>query len=300
MTKALVIGRKRKGRAIGQAVADVSKQLEAAGWDVSSSLVVKKKQLRRETKKAVNGGCDVVVAVGGDGAVLQVVQKVAETKVALGIIPLGTGNLVATNLGIPKQTDEAIAVLLAGRQRTIDLGHLRVGGKEWSFAVACGVGFDAEVMQATAKSRKRRFGKLAYFASAFGQRDKVTNAPHEITVDGKTQTGEATQVFVANFGGMGFGFEPNLEVKPDDGFLDVIIASASGPLEGLLAGFEAIRQRRRGRTPSGRVYRTRAREVRVAVKPRRLVEIDGSVIGTTPIDVSIRPLALTVLVPAAE
>ncbi|HTK45424.1 MAG TPA: YegS/Rv2252/BmrU family lipid kinase [Patescibacteria group bacterium] len=300
MTQALVLGRRRKGRPIETAVEEAAASLAAAGWTVSSSVVDRKKELRRETKRAVAAGVDVVVAVGGDGAVLQVVQKLAETKASLGIVPMGTGNLLATNLGIPKSVDAAVQVLLGQRPRVIDVGRVKVGGKDKVFAVACGVGFDAEVMKATAKSRKRRFGKLAYFASAFGQRRKVGNVRHEITVDGTTQTGGATQVFVANFGGMGFGFEPSLEVKPDDGVLDLIVVRAKGPVEGLLAGWEAIRQRRRGHSRGGRVFRTRAREVRVATKTRRLVEIDGSVIGTTPIEVSIRPAALSVLVPAGE
>ena len=102
---------------------------------------------------------------------------------------------------------------------------------------------------------------------------------------------------MANFGGMGLGFEPRLEILPDDGLLDVIIVRAGGPVEGLLAGWEAIRQRRHGRSSSGRVFRTPAREIRIEARRKRLVETDGSVIGTTPIEVSIRPAALSVLVP---
>jgi YegS/Rv2252/BmrU family lipid kinase len=297
MTQALVLGRRRRGRQIAAAVADAAGRLAAAGWSVESKVVLRKRELRRETKRAVTAGVNVVVAVGGDGVVLQVVQKLAETKVALGIVPKGTGNLLATNLGIPKPMDEAVAVLLGQRQRIIDVGHVKTGGKDKVFAVACGVGFDAEVMKATSKSRKDSLGKLAYFASALGQRDKVRNVPHEITIDGSTQTGDAAQVFVANFGGMGFAFEPRLEVKPDDGKLDVIIVRAAGPVEGLLAGWSAIRQRRRGHTSDGRVFRASAREARITSEPPRLVEIDGSVIGTTPVSVSIRPAALSVLVP---
>jgi YegS/Rv2252/BmrU family lipid kinase len=298
MTRALVLGRRRRGRPIGEAVAEAARQLQDAGWSVESKLVDRKRQLRRATRHAVKAGVDVVVAVGGDGAVLQVVQKVAETKVALGIVPMGTGNLLATNLGIPKSPDAAVQVLLGQRQRVIDVGQLEVGRKRKVFTVACGVGFDAEVMDATPRSSKNRLGKLAYFASVVGQRDKLGNVRHEITIDGKTQAGPATQVFVANFGGMGFGFEPRLEVKPDDGLLDVLIVSAAGPVDGLLAGWEAIRQQRRGRSSGGRVFRARGREVRIEAEGRRLVEIDGSVVGRTPVSVTIRPAALAVLVPS--
>lgn len=384
VTKAFVLGRRRKGRPIEAAVADTASRLEAAGWTVTSSVVDGKGDLRRETKKAVAAGVDIVVAVGGDGAVLQVIQKLAGPgsgggkkakaakaradkaeageaektepgaaeagktepgesgaeagkaeaektergeagaekgaaenpgaenseagktgpdlagvgKVALGIVPMGTGNLLAGNLGIPRGVDKAVEVLLGQRQQIIDLGQVVVGGKKRLFSVACGVGFDAEVMDATAKSTKRRFGKLAYFASALGRGRKMTNADHEITIDGEQQTGPAAQVFVANFGGMGFAMEPQLEIKPDDGVLDVIVVRAGGPIEGLLAGWEAIRQRRHGHTRSGRVFRTHALKVKIAVKGRRrLVETDGSVIGKTPVEVSIRPLALSVLVP---
>ena len=112
MTRALMLGRRRKGRPIGVAVAEATALLVAAGWTVDARVVDRKRQLRRETRRGVKAGVDVVVAVGGDGAVLQVVQKLAETKVALGIVPKGTGNLLATNLGIPTEVDAAVQVVL--------------------------------------------------------------------------------------------------------------------------------------------------------------------------------------------
>ena len=81
---------------------ETRKRLEAAGWTVDGALVTTKGQLRRRVARAVKRDVDVVVAVGGDGAVSQVVQRLAGTQVALGIVPMGTGNLLAGNLGIPK------------------------------------------------------------------------------------------------------------------------------------------------------------------------------------------------------
>jgi diacylglycerol kinase family enzyme len=80
--------------------------------------------------------------------------------------------------------------------------------------------------------------------------------------------------------------------------LDVIIVRASGPLGGLLAGWEALRQKDLGESPQGHVLRRQAHEVRIETTPKRLVEVDGSVVGRTPVVVSILPSALTVLVPA--
>lgn len=298
MTRALVIGRRRPGRKIGEAVRATRSLLEIAGWTVDSALVDTRRELRRNAARAVKEDVDVVVAVGGDGAVVQVVQALADTQVALGIVPMGTGNLLAGNLGIPHRLEKAVDVLVGGGRRRIDLGSLKVEGRRKLFAVACGVGFDAEVMQATGTGPKRREGKLAYVASAIRQGRRVRNVSHEITLDGVRSTMEATQVLIANFGRMGPGIEPRLEIPPDDGLLDVIVIRASGPLPGLLAGWEALRQADLGESPEGHVFRAQARKIRVETDPSRLVETDGSVVGKTPIKASIRPDALTVIIPA--
>jgi diacylglycerol kinase (ATP) len=297
VTRALVIGRRRKGRRIERVVRETRQRLEAAGWTVDSEIVDRKRELRHRTARAVKRHVDVVVAVGGDGAVLQVVQELAETEVALGIVPLGTGNLLAGNLRLPHRPDKAADVLVSGRRRHIDLGRLTIGGEEQLFAVACGIGFDAEVMKATRTSQKLRWGKLAYLASAVRQRRRVRNIAHEITLDGVEKTMEAAQVFIANFGRMGLGMEPRLHIEPDDGLLDVIVVRASGSLPGLLAGWEALRQGDLGESSEGHVFRAQAREVSVESRSSRLVETDGSVVGTTPIKASIRPGALIVIVP---
>ncbi len=295
MTRALVLGRRRPGRRIGQAVRETKRRLEAAGWTVESAVVRRKRDLRQRAARGVEAGVDVVVAVGGDGAVLQVVNALADTPVALGIIPMGTGNLLAGNLRIPHRLDRAVTVLVCGRHRRIDLGRVTVGGKDRDFAVACGVGFDARVMQATGTAEKRRLGKLAYVVRAIGQARHVRDVKHEITLDGAHSTTEATQVFIANFGQMGSLIKPRREIQPDDGLLDVIVVRAPGPLLGLLAGLEALWQRDLGMSAAGHVIRAQAREVRIETTPERLVETDGSVVGTTPIVVSIRPGALTVI-----
>ncbi len=299
MTRALVIGRRRDGRPIGPAVRETRHRLEGAGWTIDSALVDRKRDLRDRAARAVKQKVDVVVAVGGDGAVLQVVQSLAETEVALGIIPLGTGNLLAGNLGIPVHLDRAIEVLMGGGRRRIDLGRLTVGNKRWHFCVACGIGFDAEVMEATEAEQKERWGRLAYVASAMRQSRRVRDVTHEITIDGVDSTMEATQVFIANFGRMGLAMKPRLHIEPDDGILEVVVIRASGRLPGLLAGWEALRQGEEGESSGGHVFRAHAHEVRIDSEPSRLVEIDGSVVGATPIKVSVRPAALSVVIPKA-
>ena len=301
MTRAFVVGRRRKGRAIGGIVRDVRRALEAAGWSVDSDLVNRKRDLTRRARRAVRHGCDVLVVVGGDGAVMRVAPALAESKVALGVIPTGTGNLLAGNLRIPVgpgRVKDALAVILDGRRRRIDLGRATVDGSTHVFAVACGIGFDAEVMDRTDPGQKRRWGRLAYLANAIAGTAGIANAEHTITLDGVTTATEAAQVFVANFGRMFAGLSPRRAVRPDDGLLDVIVVRASGPLPGLLAGWQALRQKELGESDDGRVLRAQARELRIEATPPRLVEVDGSVVGRTPVEATILPRALTVLVPA--
>ena len=297
--RALVIGRRRKGRPIREAVRQTTRRLEAGGWTVEAAVVKKKRELRHEAAQAVDSGVDAVVAVGGDGAVLQVVQAIAEKPVALGIVPMGTGNLVARNLGISKGVDKAVPVLLEGRRRTIDLGLVTLGTRQWFFTVACGIGFDAEVMDATKPKEKDRWGKLAYLANAITQSTTVHNVDHRISMDGVDTTMEAAQLFIANFGRTGLSVEPRLEVEPDDGLLDVIAVRASGPLSGLIAGWQALRQGHLGKSSNGKALRAQAREIIVTTSRKRPVEVDGSVVGKTPISVEVRPRALTVIVPQA-
>jgi len=279
-------------------VREVQATLEGAGWKVDSAVVDRKSELRKHARRAVKRGCDVVVAVGGDGAVNQVATVLTETPVALGIIPTGTGNLLAGNLGIPRRPERAAATILSGTRRRIDVGQATVGGKSYCVTVACGVGFDADVMDATRRRSKRRWGKLAYFASAIATSGRIRNVAHEITLDGVTTQTTAAQVIVANFGRMMAGLSPRRPVLPDDGLLEVIVVRASGPVTALPAAWEALRQTDLGDSSGGHAFRAQARKVRLETVLPILVEIDGNVVGRTPVEVSILPAALTIIVPA--
>jgi len=298
VTRAFVIGRRRKGRKNGQVIREVERALRKAGWTTDSKLVSKKREIREATAAKVTARYDVVVAVGGDGSVAQAATALARSKVALGIVPTGTGNLLAGNLDLPRDPAEAADVILTGRRRVIDVGRARFGRKKHDFIVACGIGYDAEVMDATDKGQKMKWGKAAYIANAIGQVGEIENVTHEITLDGESRTFEASQVFIANFGRLLPVVTPRQAVRPDDGLLDVIVVSASGFLPGLIAGWEALRQKGTGVSGGGHVFRARASRIRVETKAPRLVEGDGSVIGTTPLSVRVLPGALTVLVPS--
>jgi YegS/Rv2252/BmrU family lipid kinase len=292
-----VIGRRRPNREIDAAVTDVEGRLRADGLTVQAAVVERKREVRASTAAAIKDGCDLVVAVGGDGTVVQVANALAGTNVPMAIVPTGTGNLLAQNLGIAKSVDEAIRIAIDGRPRTIDLGRVSIRGKKTRhFTVACGVGFDADVMDRTGGEAKGRWGRLAYLASAILETGNIRDVTHRITIDGVRSTTDAAQVLVANFGRMPPGIRVR-GVRSDDGILDVFIVQASGPVPALLAGWEAITSTKPGVAAGGRVFRTQARRVRIDSTPHRKVEADGSVVGRTPVKVSIDPKALVVMVP---
>ena len=214
-------------------------------------------------------GTELVVCIGGDGMVLQVATALAGSGIPLGIVPTGTGNLLAGNLKLPHGREDAVRTALTGRRRRIDLGRITVGGKRRDFTVACGVGFDADVMEGTDPTQKGRWGKIAYLASAIRETGNIRNGPHTITLDGVRTETDAAQVLVANFGRVPPGIKVR-GVRADDGILDVFVIRADGPLPALLAGWKpsARRVRARGRRP---VLRARARKIRIDTDPARRV-----------------------------
>src|SRR4029077_7637718 len=123
-------------------------------------------------------------------------------------------------------------------------------------------------------ARKARWGRLAYLASAVLETGTIQDAPHSLTIDGKRSTRDAAQALIANFGRLPARLQVR-GVRSDDGLLDVFVIRASGPLPALLAGWEAIRSTGHGDKDGGRVFRIKARKVRVAPQPSRRVETDG-------------------------
>jgi diacylglycerol kinase (ATP) len=296
-SRVFLIARRRKGRPVAQVVREVRRLLDQEGITAKAKVVKRKREVRRAASRAVKARYDLVIGVGGDGTILQVVTSLAGTEVPLGIVPTGTGNLLAGNLGIPDPVRKAVRTALGGQPRRIDVGRLTIGGKQRDFTVACGVGFDADVMDRTDSQQKGRWGKIAYLASAILETGNIRNAPHDITLDGVGTRTDAAQILVANLGRVPPGIAlPG--VRQDDGLLDVFVINASGPISALMAGWEAVRQTELGESDGGRVFRAQAREVEIDTTPNRRVEVDGSVVGTTPIKITVRPAALTVMGPA--
>jgi YegS/Rv2252/BmrU family lipid kinase len=237
------------------------------------------------------GSYDAVFTLGGDGTVMEVVGALAHSGVPVGVLPGGTGNLIARVLGIPLDVGAAVTSLVKGDEARIDLGA--IDGRR--FAFAAGVGVDATMVQTTTPVLKGRFGVLAYFwtgarAALRQERFKVT-----ATVDGVVHSREATMVMVANFGAV---FRDLITLGPgirqDDGLLDLCVFSPMGFADSLRITWRLLR--RNFRTDPCMLY-TAGRHLRIETDPPRPVQADGDLVGMTPFDVVVEPLAARVLVP---
>jgi diacylglycerol kinase family enzyme len=305
VARALLIANPRARRGGPRVLSEVGAGLERGGWSVESHEAGEAAEIAAlvagaigDDGRAGRASFDAVVGIGGDGTLVAILAALAGTDVPLGIVPAGTGNLLAGNLGIPRSPAEAVRAVLRGHTRRIDLGRADLAGDVRPFAVALGVGFDARVMAATHPSRKRRWGKLAYFATAAGIAPFVEAVPHVVVIDGERRDIEATEVIVANLGELVPGLvRPRFAVTPDDGLLDVIVVAAHDPLRGLLGAWEALIQVEPGEHRRGRVFRTRAREVSIEARPPQPVELDGDLRGTTPVRAIVEPGAVTIIVP---
>ena len=240
-------------------------------------------------------GYGLVVAAGGDGTVSSVAHILEGGAVPLGIIPMGTGNLVARELGIPIDVDAAVA-LLAGRPRLRRIDAMRIGGR--TYLLNAGVGINAEVIDRTTRLGKSLFGRSAYFGTAVWKVLQAKPQRLEVTVDGETRTFQATDVAISNCGILARGLNPNgPDVRADDGQIDVCILCMKTPLEYPWYYFlKHIAPQYDNKVMHALVARKR---VTVRSDAPISVQADGDIIGATPVDVDVLPAALTVLVPEA-
>jgi diacylglycerol kinase (ATP) len=281
------------GKTLGGGLPELRRALEAAGVaDPFWREVRKSRKAPAQVRKALERGAELLVVWGGDGMVQRCVDVLAGSDVALAVIPAGTANLFATNLGIPSDIEGAVAVGLHGERRSVDLG--RFNGER--FAVMAGAGFDAAMIRdAGDGTLKERLGRVAYvWSGSENLRSKPFRA--DIDVDGASWfKGKATCILLGNVGKLFGGVEVFEDASPDDGRLEIGVVTADGLLEwGRMIARAAVGPA--DKSPLAQA--TKARSVKVKLSRKIRYELDGG--DRTKVEAfkaKVEPGAVTVCVP---
>jgi diacylglycerol kinase (ATP) len=243
--------------------------------------------------RALESGVATVAVYGGDGTVAEVGGVLAGSDVSLAILPGGTANVLAAELGIPFTLSAAceLACDPHAPRRKLDIGE--VNGRP--FLIAISIGFLARMVEMADRETKARMGFFAYVLS--GARSLVSATPARFCIridDREIETSAITCVIgnVVNMGSSGFYLAP--DVKPDDGKLDVVTIR-NVDLPSLVAVTASVFARATGDLG---LPRWDGREIHLEADPPQPVQVDGEMIGMTPVRASIRPGALSVIVPS--
>jgi YegS/Rv2252/BmrU family lipid kinase len=250
-------------------------------------------RLAEVVREVIGRGYDLVVAAGGDGTVSAVANGLVGAPVPLGIIPLGTANVLARELGIPVELDPACE-LLARSQAITRIDAMLVG--DTCYFTQVGVGIDALMIRDTRREHKRRFGRVAYLWTAMTRLLGFQPRRFTLTTDGHEKRTRASQIVVANCGILGqppFRWGP--DIRPDDGRLDVCIVRARNLTDYLRISWYVLTGQHR-RSPNVR-YLAARRQVNIASAHPLPVQGDGEIIGETPVNIEVVPRAVAVIIP---
>jgi diacylglycerol kinase (ATP) len=243
-------------------------------------------------RRRLGDGFELAVAVGGDGTVSDVIDGLVGSPVPLGIIPTGTGNLIARELGIPTALDDAVA-LIAGRSRPRAIDAMRIG--ERVFVLNISVGISAAVIGDTSAREKSRWGRIAYTWTTVRKLFRLKPRYLVVAVDGIAQEYRAVEVAIMNCGKLAKAFHPlGPEIRIDDGHLDVYIVGVMSLRDVPRYVLKLVTRR-----PAASPLRVIAAQQRVTIRSTLPLQLqaDGDIIGTTPVEVEVLPHAVTVLVP---
>ncbi len=248
-----------------------------------------------QTEAALAEGVDLVCAMGGDGTVRAVAQALAGSTTPMGLLPAGTGNLLARNLLLPLfSLDEAVAVATGGRNRHVDVGWITLdpvaedepateseeavvtATSRRAFLVMAGIGFDAHVMEATSEEFKARVGVAAYFAQGAKHIFRPRFTTTLVMDGGAPVTCKARTILAGNCGRLTGGIQLMPDAVVDDGELNVVAITAKG-IYGLAGAATHILARKP--ESHAQLDRWTARTLEVTVEDPQKVEIDGDVIG---------------------
>ncbi len=220
-----------------------------------------------QTEEAIARGAGLIVACGGDGTVRACVEVAAKHGTPVALIPTGTGNLLARNLGIPLDLDAAAGLVKEGTTHEIDVGFVN----DEAFVVMAGIGLDAALMRDTDRTAKNAVGSIAYVVSALRHlHDDKFECSIEVD-SAPTWRGRASSALVANHGKLQGGVALFPDADAADGRVDLLVVSAQGIGDWLRAALAVIRNDGTG----GPVNRAAGRQISITTGRPVPYQLDG-------------------------
>ena len=243
-----------------------------------------------QAREALARGARCVIAAGGDGTVRAVAQALVGTGVPLGILPLGTGNLLARNLALPLTDMRTMAdVAIRGKERSIDVGRVSAWDEHGqqtlvneAFCVIAGLGFDAIMVESTDPALKARLGWAAYLLSGLANL-KGPRVQGKLTVDGEENEVVARSIMVGNCGLLPAGLTLIPDATLDDGHLDIALCDTRAGLAGWASlaakvALQGLGYRVPPVGPGILLHRT-GMHVHLAAEDRHPLQLDGELVG---------------------
>ena len=264
--------------------------LRNAGWKVELQVTVAPGDASRMTREAVDRHTRVVIVAGGDGTINEVIQELAGSETVLGVLPTGTANVWARDTNIPLDYAGAREVLVHGKTRQVDLGH--VNGRY--FLLMAGIGFDGEVTHAIEKKPIKRLGAVAYLLVGAWLGLGYESFRVYMTINGRLVKKHALQVVIGNTQLYGGAIKYTWQAKCDDGLLDVCVLRKRTMLERLVVAVDFLLYREQRHQW---VSYAKCTSLNVRTRKPVAIQVDGEPFGYTPARFSIFPKALKVIVP---
>jgi YegS/Rv2252/BmrU family lipid kinase len=272
--------------------------LVSEGWSVEWFVENHPQKVTALAKEAALDGYDVVIAAGGDGTISRVVNGLARTETALGVLPTGTGNVWAQEMGIPvsrifsrRAILEAAEVLLHGEVRQVDLGT----AGEHFFLMWAGIGLDAKITEEVRHDLRRQMGNIVVWVTGVQVARRYAGTRTSIAVDGQKMSKRMIFTIIGNaqlYGGL-------VRITPvarmDDGLLDVCIFKGKG-FPATLGHLVSLFSRHHMQSPRVEYYQ--GESVLVNAESPLPVHLDGDPMGHTPMTFGVAPKALRVLLPS--
>lgn len=269
---------------------EVLRFLRDQGWRAELWLTQASGHARQLAYDAVQQHVDLVIAAGGDGTINEIIQELAGSETALGVLPTGTVNVWAREMGIPLDIDGARDVLVHGQTRRVDLGR----AKEHYFLLMAGVGLDGEVTRVAERRPLKRWGVLGYVLAGLWLGPGYRGFRVHLYLNGRRLRANALEIIISNMQTLGGFFKSTPQAKCDDGLLDVCLVYKHGRFGRFAVLWDFFRHREPSRLQVRYITCT---AVRIHTFQPIAVQLDGDPAGDTPVIFTVAPGALKVVVP---